>query len=111
MVGIVLHINADARAAATKAVEQLPHTVWNSPTREDARQLADAALAAAVPHLSVNIEQVAKFLLENEPEFSEEPGAWERYDELAQRVGSDAVRDQYRKFARRLTAALGLQGS
>lgn len=32
---------------ATKAVEKIPHIVWNSPTRPDARTLALAALAAA----------------------------------------------------------------
>lgn len=107
----MLNFSGKAREAATKAVERLPHTVWNSATREDARQLADAALVAAVPHLTVDIEQMAKFLFENEPEFSEDPGAWERYGELALRVGSDAVRDSYRKFAQNLAAALTQNGT
>lgn len=38
----------DARVeAAAKAIEKIPHIVWNSPTRQDAMTLARAALAAA----------------------------------------------------------------
>ena len=33
--------------AAAKAIEKIPHIVWNSPTRQDAMTLARAALAAA----------------------------------------------------------------
>lgn len=33
--------------AAAKAIEKIPHIVWNSPTRQDAKTLARAALMAA----------------------------------------------------------------
>ncbi len=33
--------------AAAKAIEKLPHAVWNSPTRQDALTLARTALNAA----------------------------------------------------------------
>lgn len=96
----ILQISETARDAATRAVEKVPHVVWDSPTRQDARALADAALAAALPHLTVDVEDLAKFILEHEPEFGEGAGAWERYGDLATRIRSDAVRDMYRKFAR-----------
>ena len=95
----ILQISETARDAATRAVEKVPHVVWDSPTRQDARALADAALAAALPHLTVDVEELAKFILEHE--FGEGAGAWERYGDLATRIRSDAVRDTYRKFARR----------
>lgn len=38
----------DARvSAASKAIEKIPHIVWNSPTRYDAMVLAEAAITAA----------------------------------------------------------------
>lgn len=48
----------DARVeAGAKAIEKIPHIVWNSPTRHDAMILADAAIAAA--DAVVTVEELA----------------------------------------------------
>ena len=48
--------------AAVKAIEKIPHIVWNSPTRYDAMVLAEAAIAAA--DAAVTVEMIAKALFD-----------------------------------------------
>lgn len=53
--------------AAAKAIERIPHIVWNSPTRQDAMTLARAALVAAqgaapVPSSGIDEEKLAEVI-------------------------------------------------